>query len=155
MIRIAHRGNTEGSNPNLENTPKYLEQALAKGFDIEVDVRLSKQEKHPDTELYYLGHNEEGNPTTLSFLQQSSVWCHAKDYYTFRSLLDKGVHCFFLEDDLVALTSNRYLWHGPTKNSSVFDNNLERTICVMPEYWIGEPNLENFMGVCSDDFRNI
>jgi len=155
VIKIAHRGNTTGRKPDLENTPKYLEQALAKGFDVEVDVRLSKQGWYSDAELYYLGHKKPVCPTTLSFLQQSSVWCHAKDYYTFRSLLDKGVNCFYLKDDLVALTSNRYLWHGPTENSSVFEDNLERTICVMPEYWTGEPNLENFMGVCSDDLRNI
>jgi len=64
-------------------------------------------------------------------------------------------NCFFLKDDLVALTSKGYLWHGPTKNSSVFEDNQEKTICVMPEYWDSVPNLKNFMGVCSDDFRNI
>ena len=38
MILISHRGNLEGKNPEKENSPIYVLQALSKGFDVEVDI---------------------------------------------------------------------------------------------------------------------
>jgi hypothetical protein len=38
MIYISHRGNTTGPKPELENNPQYVEQAIADGFDVEVDL---------------------------------------------------------------------------------------------------------------------
>ena len=35
---IAHKGNVEGINTELENTPDYIKEALRLGFDVEVDV---------------------------------------------------------------------------------------------------------------------
>ena len=38
MILISHRGNINSKNPDLENSIPYLNNALSKGFHIEVDV---------------------------------------------------------------------------------------------------------------------
>ena len=38
MILISHRGNIDGPNPKLENSPEYIQLAMEKGFDVEVDV---------------------------------------------------------------------------------------------------------------------
>ena len=53
MKLIAHRGNINGPDPSKENTPEYIEQAIAQGFDVEVDVRYS-----PLHSKLYLGHDE-------------------------------------------------------------------------------------------------
>ena len=37
-ILIAHRGNVNGPNPLLENTPEYIDAALKKHYLCEVDV---------------------------------------------------------------------------------------------------------------------
>ena len=39
MILIAHRGNTIGPNIEKENHPDYIDEAIKKGFDVEVDIR--------------------------------------------------------------------------------------------------------------------
>ena len=38
MILISHRGNTNGKNINRENTKSYIDEAIAKGFDVEIDI---------------------------------------------------------------------------------------------------------------------
>ena len=37
MILISHRGNLNGTSP-FENHPEYIQKALLKGFDVEIDV---------------------------------------------------------------------------------------------------------------------
>ena len=38
MIRIAHRGNFAGINRDRENSPDYIEEAIAAGYNVEVDA---------------------------------------------------------------------------------------------------------------------
>ena len=38
MKLISHRGNLEGRKPELENNPEYIDEALSKGYDVEIDV---------------------------------------------------------------------------------------------------------------------
>ena len=35
---ISHRGNLHGKFASLENSPEYIEEAIDKGFDTEIDV---------------------------------------------------------------------------------------------------------------------
>ena len=51
MIFISHRGNLDGLNPDRENSPEYIDEAIKLGFDVEIDVRTK------DGELW-LGHDE-------------------------------------------------------------------------------------------------
>ena len=51
MIFISHRGNLDGLNPDRENSPDYIDEAIKLGFDVEVDVRTK------DGQLW-LGHDE-------------------------------------------------------------------------------------------------
>ena len=39
MRYISHRGNLTGRDPFRENTVEYIQEALDKGFDVEIDVR--------------------------------------------------------------------------------------------------------------------
>lgn len=42
MILLAHRGNLRGAEPQLENIPARIDEALQLGFGIETDIRRSR-----------------------------------------------------------------------------------------------------------------
>ena len=50
MVLISHRGNLTGSNPERENSQTYIQEALNKGFNVEVDVWVVNNQ-------IYLGHD--------------------------------------------------------------------------------------------------
>ena len=47
---ISHRGNLIGVKPECENNPTYIDQAIAEGFDVEIDVWFIDGE-------FFLGHD--------------------------------------------------------------------------------------------------
>ena len=83
MKLYAHRGNIDGRNPGLENTLPYLNEALAAGYGVEVDVRIKGF-----IEKFILGHEIESNQQFVNteFLRNDRVLTHAKDVYTFIAL---------------------------------------------------------------------
>ena len=136
MIFIAHRGNIAGRNPNFENTPPYLDTALARGYDVEVDVWYIDG-------TYYLGHDGPEIETTLEYLSNDKFWCHCKNVEALQQLIRHGVHCFFHQTDDVTLTSRGILWTFPKKTL------VEGSVCVMPELGY-EGNISLCGGICSD-----
>jgi hypothetical protein len=38
MILISHRGNINGKQPDKENHPLYIFEAIKQGFQVEIDV---------------------------------------------------------------------------------------------------------------------
>lgn len=148
MHFIAHRGNTDGPQRNLENSPEYLEAAMSAGFDVEVDVW------YVDGQLY-LGHDEPQYSTTLRFLCSQDpvprIWCHAKTLETLQFLLPfETVHCFFHDSDDATLTSKKYIWTFPGKKL------YQRSIAVMPERPDGHQPSRDLLqcsGICSDEIR--
>jgi len=136
LYLIAHRGNVAGKNPGLENTPPYLDAALAQGYDVEVDVWYVDGK-------YYLGHDGPQIETTLEYLNNDRFWCHCKNAEALQQLVGHGVHCFFHKTDDVTLTSKGIIWTFPRKKL------MEGSVCVMPEYGY-EGNLDNCSGICSD-----
>ena len=140
MILIAHRGNLDGPNPERENEPGYLEEALAAGFAVEVDVWCVNDE-------LYLGHDRPQHFIEPVFLTRPTVWCHAKNLEALHVLLFLGAHCFWHENDTVTLTSDNYIWTYPGK--PVAGN----SICLQ----FGPPSdstlYKNAAGVCSDHIR--
>ena len=71
-ILISHRGNLTGKQPELENTPEYIDAALAAGFKCEVDV-YSYDDK------LYLGHDDAQIETSVDYLRQDGIIAHAKN----------------------------------------------------------------------------
>ena len=55
MYFISHRGNTLGPDISKENSVDYINDAIKKGYDVEIDVWFEK-------ENFYLGHDK---PTYL------------------------------------------------------------------------------------------
>ena len=72
MYFISHRGNTLGPDISKENSVDYINDAIKKGYDVEIDVWFQK-------ENFYLGHDK---PTYLvddKYLLNKKLWCHSKN----------------------------------------------------------------------------
>lgn len=144
MIRIAHRGNYKGADPLRENTVSYIEEAIAAGFDVEVDVWLLDGKWH-------LGHDFPGEVVELSFLERPRIWTHAKNLVGYVSLYNnKNAHVFWHNKDDFVFTSKGIKW----ANAGIVTHD---GVVVMPEtsskitYMLQSTNYEP-LGVCSDDF---
>jgi len=133
MILISHRGNLNGKS-DRENQPDYIEEALAQGFDVEIDVwRIDN--------LFYLGHDEPVYLVEEDFLRKSGLWCHAKNIDALNQMVDvEMAHCFWHQEDDVTLTSEGYLWTYSGKQLT------SNSIAVLPTE---ELNVD-VAGVCSD-----
>jgi hypothetical protein len=145
MILIAHRGNTTGPNIEKENHPDYIDEAIKKGFDVEVDIRGNLFDG------LWLGHDEkqyEVKPEWV-FQRVNNLWLHAKDIealHTFTQLLT-GLNCFWHEEDCYTLTTSGYIWTYPGKKLT------PSSICVMPEIvpnFYSKEDLEDCYGICTD-----
>lgn len=139
---IAHRGNIDGINSDWENEPSYIDNAIAKGFDVEVDVWLVKNK-------IYLGHDEPQYDVTLDFLweRKDSSWYHAKNFEALEFLLDvQELHTFWHQEDTYTITSKGVIWQYPSE--IVYPN----AIFLMPEKFpnVDKEELKNALGVCSD-----
>lgn len=121
MLFISHRGNLDGAQPDKENRPAYIQQALDAGFDVEVDVWFI------DGELY-LGHDAGVYAIPKHFLNDHRIWFHCKNpsalnYFKHR---DK-IKYFWHQTDDYTLTSNRKIWSYPGKLL------MPDSIAVVPE----------------------
>lgn len=142
MIKIAHRGNYAGRNGEKENTPSYIEQAIAAGYDVEVDVWLIERQ-------WYLGHDFPRDKIDRSFLERPQIWTHAKNLVGHVSLWNNiKVHVFWHDRDEFVFTSKGIKWAA----AGVVTND---GIMVMPTPdLIEEINLGIIepLGVCADNF---
>jgi hypothetical protein len=131
---IAHRGNTNGPNKELENRPEYIDKALDQGFDVEVDVWVI------DNNIF-LGHDTPDHPITSSFLteRRNKLWCHAKNLESMTVLKTLDMNAFFHDTDAYVYTTKGFIWAHPTSEFS------KDTICVM-----SSTNPPGCLGYCSD-----
>ena len=136
-ILISHRGNLTGKQSELENTPDYINAALAAGFKCEVDV-YSYDDK------LYLGHDLAQIETSVSYLQQDGIIAHAKNLDALAAMLQANIHCFYHHNDNYTLTSHNWIWAFPGKPGTF----VHPCIAVLPENYATD--VTNFDGVCSD-----
>jgi len=146
MILISHRGNIDGPNPENENKPSYILDAIIKGYEVEVDFWFSNNK-------FYLGHDEPKYDIPIEWLENNyrKLWIHCKNVDAINKLheLDRGgfyLNYFWHENDKVTLTSQGYLWAYPGVDCS-------NGISVMPEL-AKDFKLENVLGICSDYIIN-
>lgn len=140
MILISHRGNINGRRPAMENNPSYVKTTMEKGFNVEIDVWLYEGR-------LYLGHDHPKYKTSLEFLKDERLWCHAKSPETLYHLLKNGVHCFYHNRDSVTLTSKGYIWTYPNCPLTPL------SISLFPER--RDEDVSNCKGVCSDNIIQI
>lgn len=139
MILISHRSNLNGPHTAKygENHPHSIAEAISQDFDVEVDVWLIDNK-------FLLGHDEPQYEVSLSFLNNTHLWCHAKNLHALDELMKNKLHCFFHDTDPATLTSKGWVWTYPGQLIL-----SERNIAVMPER-INNYDISKCGGVCSD-----
>lgn len=140
MFLISHRGNIDGPNKQMENSPSYVDYALQEGFDVEIDVWLTKGS-------LTLGHDEPQYEVTIEYLRNKKLWCHCKNIKALECLLKEGIRCFFHDRDTATLTSDGYIWTYPGCELT------PASICVMPELFKNQKILD-IAGICSDNIKD-
>ena len=151
MKLIAHRGNVVGPNIDLENHPKYIENALAVGFDAEIDLWFI------DSELkFYLGHDAPQYLISFDWLDKHAeyLWIHCKNNKAiFEMSKVKHFNYFWHQSDNYTITSAGYIWAYPGQEINL------NSILVLPEknsdIFKMDLSKVNSFGVCSDYVKNL
>ena len=135
MYFISHRGNIDGIIKKNENKPDYINQALASGFEVEIDVRFEDNK-------FFLGHDYNQFEIDKKFLLNEKLWCHAKTREALIELQKIKAHYFWHQNDDYTITSKGFIWTYPGKKL------LPQSICVLPEN-VNYKTI-NCLGICSD-----
>jgi hypothetical protein len=145
MILISHRGNVNGRTESYENEPTYIDLAIKKGYDVEVDVWYVD-------DVLYLGHdNPQYGVDFRWFIDRiSKLWIHCKNIDAINYFKDckyeLEFNYFWHQEDDIALTSFNYIWAYPGKQP------IKNSIAVMPE--LNKDDVSTCLGVCSDFVEN-
>jgi hypothetical protein len=141
MILISHRGNIDRCSER-ENSPDYIDEALGKGYYIELDVRKINDK-------LYLGHDSPQYETTLDWLLQRNqkLFIHTKNVDALNFLIDKNLKTFYHQnEDHVIINNCNLIWSN--KLSEV------RSLSVIPllsrEDIAQHYYYSNVYGICSD-----
>ena len=139
MIKIAHRGNTDGPS-EVENEPVHIVVAISQGFDVEVDVWMSESG-------IFLGHDKPQYQVDEGYIEdiKQHAWFHCKNiealgYFTHNM---PDAKYFWHQEDDYTLTSNGYIWTYPGKTVT------SKSIIVLKD----NTDLSKYEGVyavCSD-----
>jgi hypothetical protein len=135
MKLISHRGNVNGSC-DAENEPHNIQELLDSKIDCEIDVWHTHKK-------FYLGHDFAQYEVNFAFLQQSGLWCHAKNLEALYVMLSNGIRCFWHENDDFTLTSDGFIWtymNKPVCEKSIIVDNSSN--------W--KSMNYNCYGICSD-----
>ncbi len=145
MKLIAHRGNTNGRFESYENEPNYIDEAIKKGFDVEVDVWYERDKPN----ILFLGHDKPLYGVSPTFFKDriTKLWIHCKNIEALEYIQDhevlKYTHYFWHQKDDVTLTSFNFFWTYPNKPLT------KHSVCVMPELF--DQEVPHFVhGVCTD-----
>lgn len=147
MKLIAHRGNTNGPNKELENNPKVIDSVITKGYDVEIDLRYVDYR-------FYLGHDEAQHLVSWRWLvdRKENFWIHCKDLESLNIFANSPVdfNYFWHQEDDFTLTSKNYIWTYPGKRHT------KKSVIVMPEWNVPTEEIFNYLkalncyGICSD-----
>jgi len=137
MILISHRGNLNGPNEVRENSPYYIMEAIAEGYDVEVDLWWVNGR-------VYLGHDEPQYEVSDEWLGEriDKLWVHCKNVESLNWIRSTSLNYFWHEQDTLTLTSKNHMWVYPGKQPII------GSIAIMPE--IHNDDVSKCLGVCSD-----
>lgn len=139
MILISHRGNLTGPNPDRENSQLYIQEALDKEFDVEIDVWVID-------DIIYMGHDKPQYGVDFRWIRDrvNKLWVHCKNVESVVYFKECGydVNYFWHQEDTLTLTSQNHIWVYPGKQP------IKNSIAVMPE--INNDDITKCLGICSD-----
>jgi hypothetical protein len=143
MVLISHRGNINGPFESSENKPTYINRAISKGYDVEIDVWYIDG-------ILFLGHDKPDYSIDFRWFRDriEKLWIHCKNIDALNYFKNCGyeLNYFWHQVDDVTITSKGYFWTYPGKKLT---NN---SIAVMPE--IKEfIDIEISFGICSDNIE--
>jgi hypothetical protein len=140
-ILISHRGNTNGKNLILENSPNYVIESIKIGYDVEIDVWRKNN-------IIYLGHDNPQYEVSEDWLYglTNKLWIHCKNFELMSWIINTDLHYFWHENDKLTLTSKNYLWVYPGNQP------ILNSIAVLPETY--NDDLSKCLGICSDYIKN-
>ncbi|KAI8586030.1 hypothetical protein BDZ88DRAFT_430477 [Geranomyces variabilis] len=140
-VIIAHRGNLNGPDKSRENTLDFIDEAIAAGFEVEVDVWLVGDRLH-------LGHDGPELAISPSDLERraSHLWCHAKNVQALSYLLKRSAsfRSFSHDTDDYVITSDQRIWAFPGKEL------IPGSIAVMPERVPEQRGIWECHAICTD-----
>ena len=143
MILISHRGNVNGRFESHENEPNYIDSAIDKGYDVEVDVWYKGG-------ILYLGHDEPQYGIEFRWIRDriTKLWLHCKNIDALLFFKECGypLNYFWHQKDDVTITSLGYFWTYPGKQLT------KNSVAVMPEIY--NDKLDHCIGICSDFIGN-
>lgn len=140
MKLISHRGNLNGPNPYLENSPAQINKVIDLGYDVEIDLWFKDSN-------FYLGHDEPYYKIDKYWLsnKKENLWVHLKNLEAAETEVVKSLNYFWHESDKITLTSKGIPWCFP---GIYIQNGI--TVCldknVIPE--------SKVMGICTDFVEN-
>jgi hypothetical protein len=107
LSTISHRGNLHGPEPEQENKPDYIDKAIEKLYDVEVDIRFVEG-------CFCLGHDYPEHFVDLHWIKERSDFLifHCKNLPALFLLKDEH-HCFWHDKDNYTLTSKNKIWTYP------------------------------------------
>jgi len=134
---ISHRGNINGKIIEKENNPSYIDEAILKGYDVEIDVWY-------DGIDLWLGHDYAKYKIDNSWLYKRilSLWIHCKNHQCIHYLHNTNFNYFWHDTDDITITSNGFIWSHPKIKP------IQNSISVLPE--INNHDTSMCLGVCSD-----
>jgi len=143
MILISHRGNLNGKMESLENDPTYIDIAILKGYDVEIDVWFKDG-------ILYLGHDNPQYEVNFKWFMDriNNLWVHCKnlDAILYFKNLELKFNYFWHQEDMITLTSLNYIWAYPGKQP------IKESIAVLPEIY--NDDVSQSLGICSDIIEN-
>ena len=146
MIKIAHRGNLNGPNVDLENQPEYIISAINESFSCEVDL-WNIQGK------LLLGHDEPQYSIDFDFLEsfKQHLWIHCKNLSALDFMLSKdpSFKSFWHQNDDYTITTNGYIWTFP--NRPTVDKSILGHLGVPSSYL----ESKTYAGICSDYIKQF
>lgn len=154
MKLIAHRGNYQGIQSENENDPKYLLEALNKGYDVELDVWGMG-------ENIWFGHDRPKHQPNyeklMKLVSNPGVWWHSKNYEALVYLLKTWPHLkvFSHSSDAFGIVTGGYIW----TEHSIFPVSSNKTVVMIaaPSKWVLQRvwDENKVYGMCCDDFQEL
>lgn len=150
MRLISHRGNIDRVCPFMENTCSYIDEAISKGYDVEVDIWNIAG-------VFYLGHDSPEYEVDFSWLEErsTSLWIHAKNFAALE---------FFILNSKLSVFYHNVEYHTLIGNTTLFWSHKLREatsnsiIPLLTEECV-EQNIELYhnkvYGICSDYVKKI
>ena len=137
MILISNRGNINGPIPESENNPKYIDNTICLGYEVEIDMWWVNNK-------IYLGHDKPQYEVSDEWLSKRihKLWIHCKNTELLNWIKNTSFHYFWHENDTITLTSKNYIWVYPGKQPII------GSIAVMPELY--NDDTTQCVGICSD-----